>query len=80
MSINDEAAMQIQWIEIVYNNTDPGAAKNGKCVNVCSIDETTQIGQPVLLGGNGTIRPPSFLFLGLLVSFSLSLLTILPAV
>lgn len=76
MSVNDEASLQIQWIEMVYNNTDPGATRTGKCVNVCSIDETSKIGQPVLLGGNGTMisRPPSLLlFLSLVASLVLSL-------
>ncbi|KAK3937967.1 glycoside hydrolase [Diplogelasinospora grovesii] len=51
MPINTEAYLHIQWIEMVYNNTDPGAIKTGKCVNVCSIDETTKLGQPVLITG-----------------------------
>ncbi|KAK1759992.1 glycoside hydrolase [Echria macrotheca] len=53
MAVNTEAYMQIQWIELVYNNTDPGNVKTGKCVNVCSIDETTRLGTPVLITGNG---------------------------
>ena len=52
MSPKSEAYLQIQWIEFVYNNTDPGNVKTGKCVNVCSIDETTRLGTPVLMTGN----------------------------
>ncbi|KAK0710290.1 glycoside hydrolase family 16 protein [Lasiosphaeria miniovina] len=55
MPLNSEAYLQMQWIEMVYNNTDPGAVKTGKCINVCSIDETTKIGQPVLITG---VPPP----------------------
>ncbi|KAK3315712.1 glycoside hydrolase family 16 protein [Apodospora peruviana] len=53
-----EAYMQVQWIEMVYNNTDPGNIKTGKCVNVCSIDETTRLGQPVLITGGQQPQPP----------------------
>ena len=53
MKVNTEAYLQIQWIELVYNNTDPGNVKTGKCVNVCSIDETTRLGTPVLMTGGG---------------------------
>ncbi|KAK3693079.1 glycoside hydrolase family 16 protein [Podospora appendiculata] len=60
MPINNEASMQIQWIEMVYNNTDPGAIKTGKCVNICTIDETTKLGQPALItGGTPVVTPPA---------------------
>ncbi|CAJ2501357.1 Uu.00g042100.m01.CDS01 [Anthostomella pinea] len=76
MSVNTTAEMQIQWIELVYNNTDttnttsPGApARRGvtgfpafpgqqlqnkptnssSCANVCSIDQTSKVGTPVLI-------------------------------
>ena len=64
--------MQIQWIEMVYNNTDVGLVKTGKCVNICSIDETTKLGQPVLItGGMGRSFPlPS---LDVLVLYFLSI-------
>ncbi|KAK0629362.1 glycoside hydrolase family 16 protein [Bombardia bombarda] len=57
MSPNGAAYMQIQWIEMVYNNTDPGAVKTGTCVNVCSIDETSKTGQPVLITGGNNPTP-----------------------
>lgn len=53
MSVNSEAYLQIQWIDVVYNNTDatigvmPSA--NAKCATVCSIDETKTVGVPVLI-------------------------------
>lgn len=59
MKVNDQASMQIQWIELVYNNTDPGNVKTGRCVNVCSIDETTRLGTPVLMTGNTGGQNPS---------------------
>ncbi|KAK3349231.1 glycoside hydrolase family 16 protein [Lasiosphaeria hispida] len=62
MRVNSEAALQIQWIELVYNNTDPGAVKTGMCVNVCSIDETTRLGTPALItsgAGSNTPVPPT---------------------
>jgi hypothetical protein len=49
MTTNAQAYMQIQWIEMVYNNTDPAFQKSGSCVNVCTIDETSKIGQPALI-------------------------------
>lgn len=52
MRPREEAYLQIQWIEIVYNNTDTGRERPGKCVNVCSIDETTELGTPVLITGD----------------------------
>ncbi|KAK3380788.1 glycoside hydrolase family 16 protein [Podospora didyma] len=59
MPVNAEAYLQMQWIEMVYNNTDPGSVKTGKCVNVCSIDETTKIGQPVLITGGTSATNPT---------------------
>jgi hypothetical protein len=49
MKVGETAAMQIQWIEVVYNNTDAGRVQGGRCVNVCSIDETSVLGTPVLI-------------------------------
>lgn len=54
MSVGDQAFLQIRWIDVVYNSTDPGAGKSGRCQNVCSIDWTTKIGTPVLLTGGGS--------------------------
>ncbi|AEO55749.1 glycoside hydrolase family 16 protein [Thermothelomyces thermophilus ATCC 42464] len=64
MPVGAEAFLQIKWIEIVYNTTDkhPGSSGGGGkakeeedaepeagCRKVCSIDETSRIGTPVLL-------------------------------
>ncbi|KAL1858141.1 hypothetical protein VTK73DRAFT_7917 [Phialemonium thermophilum] len=57
MSSNEQAYLQIQWIEMVYNSTDPFQVKTGSCLNVCSIDETTRIGTPVLMTNTGQIPP-----------------------
>lgn len=73
MSVGSEAYLQIQWIEIVYNQTgdekttDPDRRRDVStawslpnmkrdddeegCQNVCSIDDTSTIGTPVLLQG-----------------------------
>ncbi|KAJ9138794.1 Concanavalin A-like lectin/glucanase [Coniochaeta hoffmannii] len=53
MSVNSQAYLQIQWIEMVYNNTDPQFVKSGKCINVCTIDETSRTGVPALLTNVG---------------------------
>ncbi|KAK0742596.1 concanavalin A-like lectin/glucanase domain-containing protein [Schizothecium vesticola] len=58
MRPREEAYLQIQWIEIVYNNTDTGRERPGKCVNVCSIDETTELGTPVLITGDSQSQQP----------------------
>ncbi|GAB1315324.1 hypothetical protein MFIFM68171_05534 [Madurella fahalii] len=58
MPIGGEAYLQIRWIEMVYNNTDPGAGKSGGCKNVCSIDETTRLGTPVLMTSGGVQQQP----------------------
>ncbi|KAH8203024.1 hypothetical protein TruAng_002858 [Truncatella angustata] len=65
MSVGDEAYLQIQWIELVYNSTageqtsdDSNGRKRGllkrenACKKVCSIDETHTLGTPVLLQGD----------------------------
>ncbi|KAK4148927.1 Exoglucanase 2 [Chaetomidium leptoderma] len=57
MKVGTEAYMQIRWIEMVYNNTDPGAVKSGGCKNVCSIDETSKVGTPVLMTGGQQGQP-----------------------
>lgn len=59
MTHNSHAYMQIQWIEVVYNSTDPFLVKTGSCINVCSIDETTRIGTPVLMTNRGTYSSPN---------------------
>ena len=57
MTHNDKAKLQIQWIEMVFNNTDPAYAeppRAGGCQNICSIDLTPTVGTPVLLTNAGT--------------------------
>ncbi|OTB20275.1 glycoside hydrolase family 16 protein, partial [Daldinia sp. EC12] len=53
MSVGEEAYLQIQWIDIIYNSTGAPPSKRDEqsCVRICSIDETEQIGTPVLLQG-----------------------------
>ena len=55
MTLNDAAYLQVQWLEVVFNNTDVGAKKDadGICHTVCSVDQTTQLGRPVMLWSNG---------------------------
>lgn len=58
MSPGSEAYLQIQWIDMVFNNTDtslganPAAAHGARCANVCSIDQTRTIGSPVLISSS----------------------------
>ncbi|KAM0806844.1 putative Concanavalin A-like lectin/glucanase [Seiridium cardinale] len=69
MPIGSEAYLQIQWIDMVYNNTDTSIglnknARNGRCGSVCSIDQTRTVGTPVLIlgdgsGGNYSTQSPS---------------------
>ncbi|TGJ86745.1 hypothetical protein E0Z10_g2035 [Xylaria hypoxylon] len=66
MTVNSTAEMQVQWIELVYNTTDTTSAPVPKpqlCANICSIDQTSKTGTPVLVqepqnpsnpGGGGT--------------------------
>jgi beta-glucanase (GH16 family) len=72
MQVGTEAYMQIRWIEMVYNITDPGAARPGGCRNVCSIDETSKVGTPVLMTGGGC----PLLAAPWQLSLSLSMLTV----
>jgi hypothetical protein len=45
--------LQIQWIEMVFNNTDPSyQVLDSKCKVICSIDETETTGSPVMLSNN----------------------------
>ncbi|KAK8049602.1 glycoside hydrolase family 16 protein [Apiospora phragmitis] len=65
MSLFTEAYLQVQWIEIVYNNTiqlPPGQPYPGwpfpgqpstSCKSVCSIDHTSVVGTPVLITNPG---------------------------
>lgn len=59
MQVGGEAFMQIRWIEMVYNSTDPGAVRSGGCKNVCSIDETSKVGTPVLMTGGQQGQAPA---------------------
>lgn len=54
MEVGDEAFLQIQWIELVYNERGDALASratNGdpQCRNVCSIDESPTVGAAVLI-------------------------------
>ncbi|KAK3998243.1 concanavalin A-like lectin/glucanase domain-containing protein [Cladorrhinum sp. PSN332] len=53
----EEAVMQVKWVDMVFNDTERGPVKGvpagGRCGNVCSIDETTRLGTPVLMTGDG---------------------------
>ncbi|KAK2072232.1 hypothetical protein P8C59_006603 [Phyllachora maydis] len=55
MSLEDAAYLQIQWLEMVYNTTDGKAPRRAAagCRSVCSIDETTVLGTPVLISSSG---------------------------
>ena len=56
MSTYDAAYLQVQWLEVVYNSTDTGAkakrAGEASCNRVCSVDQTPQLGKPVMLWNN----------------------------
>lgn len=68
MTLQDEAYLQIQWIDIVFNSTEPVARRGtalyqssvensttqGECNVVCSIVAMNVTGTPVLLWGNIT--------------------------
>ncbi|SPQ23508.1 2fc42d3a-522a-4e46-978d-7b12d4082f31 [Thermothielavioides terrestris] len=58
MQVGSQAYLQIQWIEMVYNSTDPGAGRTGGCRNICTIDETTKLGTPALLTGGSSPSQP----------------------
>ncbi|KAI5858265.1 carbohydrate-binding module family 1 protein [Durotheca rogersii] len=57
MSRGAAAEMHIQWIDLVYNTTDPAAGNPRTdpaapaCANTCSIDLTSKLGTPVLISG-----------------------------
>jgi hypothetical protein len=52
MSTNDAAYLQIQWFEIVYNDTTKPVTGRNSCEVACSIDETNTTGSPVMLWDN----------------------------
>ncbi|KAI3323345.1 carbohydrate-binding module family 1 protein [Xylariaceae sp. AK1471] len=62
MTVNSTAEMHIQWIEFVYNTTDSTTTPqpqgtNAMCANICSIDQTSKLGTPVLVQEPGTQNP-----------------------
>ncbi|OIW33522.1 concanavalin A-like lectin/glucanase [Coniochaeta ligniaria NRRL 30616] len=64
MSLHDAAYLQIQWLEMVYNSTGAEPAQrrsllSGRaegCKAVCSVDETSKTGTPVMLWTSGAGR------------------------
>lgn len=66
MSVGAAAFMNVQWIEILFNESDrnltpdqpahPHKQSNGGCAVVCSIDETPVTGVPVILENNAAAR------------------------
>jgi hypothetical protein len=70
MSVGDAAFMQIQWLDMVYNSTAQGTTKKGLavldgradvgaegCKAVCSVDDTSKTGTPVMLWTSGAASP-----------------------
>ncbi|KAK3902360.1 beta-glucanase [Staphylotrichum tortipilum] len=57
MTRGEAAYLQVQWLEVLYNSTEEGAgkgkSKGGLCGAVCSVDQTTQLGKPVMLWNSG---------------------------
>jgi hypothetical protein len=58
------AYLQVQWLEVVFNNTElgeeggrrrrrDGEGGEGGCEAVCSVDQTPELGRPVMLWNNG---------------------------
>ncbi|KAI6783938.1 Beta-glucanase-like protein [Emericellopsis cladophorae] len=73
MSVYDEAYLQIQWIEMIYNTTDGVEASKKRsaslsvrddddegCTAVCSIDERDEVGEVMLLWDSGAPRMGSW--------------------
>ncbi|KAJ3577377.1 hypothetical protein NPX13_g3191 [Xylaria arbuscula] len=66
MTVNSSAEMHVQWIELVYNTTDtvpttPWPAPvpiPQMCANICSIDQTSKTGTPVLVQQPGNAPNP----------------------
>jgi hypothetical protein len=64
MTRGEAAYLQVQWLEVVYNSTDGGEGekrrvrRNGEagCQAVCSVDQTPQVGKPVMLWNNGAAK------------------------
>ncbi|KAL6870072.1 hypothetical protein ACO1O0_001407 [Amphichorda felina] len=54
MSTYDEAYLQVQWIEMVFNKT--GGEDEGSCARVCSIDETDEAGAIAMLWNSPASR------------------------
>ncbi|KAJ9157497.1 Concanavalin A-like lectin/glucanase [Pleurostoma richardsiae] len=53
MSLNQAASLQIQWIDMVFNNTESKFVKSGNCVTTCTVDDNAQPGSPVPISGGG---------------------------
>lgn len=62
MTVGGGAYLQVQWLEMVFNNTEIGEGEGkrkrdgeGKvgCEAVCSVDQTPELGRPVMLWDNG---------------------------
>lgn len=66
MTVYDEAFLQIQWVEMVFNTSvsisgrlNEEKAKEERCETVCSVDENvTVIGSPAILWSNAGILKP----------------------
>ncbi len=73
MTMNSTAEMHIQWIELVYNTTDSTPAPPPMpqmCANICSIDQTSKTGTPVLVQEPQSTKNPDPISLSLHKDFS----------
>jgi beta-glucanase (GH16 family) len=67
MSVYDEAYLQVQWVEVVYNTSDPAVERDeglenrretSGCEVACSVDESVNVtGSPVVLWNSTGIGP-----------------------
>jgi hypothetical protein len=77
MTGGEAAYLQVQWLEVVYNSTDGGEKRRVRrdgpaagCQAVCSVDQTPQVGKPVMLWNNGAGRV-NVVFVTMLLSMGL---------
>ncbi|KAG9257223.1 concanavalin A-like lectin/glucanase domain-containing protein [Emericellopsis atlantica] len=89
MSVHDEAYLQIQWIEMIYNTTDDVEASRKRsalsvrddddegCAAVCSIDDSAEAGEVMLLWDNGAPRMAGWVGATWAVSFAAVALIVL---
>jgi hypothetical protein len=52
MSVGSAAYLEILWIDMVFNTSEPNASSSFSCIKKCGVDKVKQVGTPQIVSGS----------------------------